>query len=304
MSSQAVIEARGLTKYYGDLVAVNGIDFTVQKGECFGVLGPNGAGKTTTVRMVQAVSPLSSGRLRVLGFDVTRDGPAVRAASGVCHQDNNLDPDFSVEQNLTTYARYFGITGRVARERAAELLKFMGLSERADSRIEQLSGGMKRRLMLARALVNNPELLILDEPSTGLDPQSRHQVWRRVRRLQDEGVTILLTTHYMDEAARLCNRLVIMDRGKILVEGSPAELIARHVGRSVVEVVGGKSVDLLAAETRWQSEVAGDRMLIYTEDGEAVYHQVMTEARPAECTLRPANLEDVFLKLTGHELRE
>jgi lipooligosaccharide transport system ATP-binding protein len=299
-----IIAAQALTKHYGDFTAVAGIDFEVQKGECFGVLGPNGAGKTTTVRMIQAVSPLTSGTLTVLGHDVTRHGPRIRARSGACHQDNNLDPDFSVLENLITYSRYFDITGRVARERADELLGFMGLAERAGSRIDELSGGMKRRLMLARALVNNPELLILDEPTTGLDPQARHQVWRRVRRLRDEGVTILLTTHYMEEAARLCDRLVIVENGKILVEGSPAELVAEHVGPTVVEVVGGTGVAQLIDDFGWDAEHAGDRMLIYGASGEAVYREVMDACKPDDCTLRMANLEDVFLRLTGHELVE
>jgi len=299
-----IIEAQALTKRYGTFTAVDGIDFVVHPGECFGVLGPNGAGKTTTVRMIQAVSPLTAGSLQVLGFDVTRDGPAVRAGSGACHQDNNLDPDFSVLENLVTYARYFDIPARDARARAAELLDFMGLADRADWRIEQLSGGMKRRLMLARALVNNPQLLILDEPTTGLDPQARHQVWRRIRRLRDEGVTILLTTHYMEEAARLCDRLVIVEHGKILVEGSPAELVARHIGRTVVEVVGGEGLEQLIDDFGWDAEPAGDRMLIYGAAGEKIYHEVMEAARPEECTLRMANLEDVFLRLTGHELTE
>ncbi len=303
-ASAPIIEAQALTKRYGDLVAVDGIDFEVHKGECFGVLGPNGAGKTTTVRMVQAVSPLTSGSLRVLGHDITHHGPQVRARSGACHQENNLDPDFSVRENLVVYARYFNITGPVATKRADELLRFMGLSERADSRIEELSGGMKRRLMLARALVNNPELLSLDEPTTGLDPQARHQVWRRVRRLRDEGVTILLTTHYMDEAARLCDRLIIIEHGKIVTEGSPADLVQRHVGRSVVEVVGGQGLDALVDDNDWDAEHAGDRLLIYGADGEWVYREVMKVAKPDECTLRMANLEDVFLRLTGHELRE
>ncbi len=303
-AQQPIIEAQALTKRYGNLTAVNAIDFTVHKGECFGVLGPNGAGKTTTVRMIQSVSPLTSGTLTVLGHNAAHHGPRIRARSGACHQENNLDPDFSVRENLVVYARYFNITGTVATKRAEELLRFMGLSERADSRIEELSGGMKRRLMLARALVNNPELLILDEPTTGLDPQARHQVWRRVRSLRDEGVTILLTTHYMDEAARLCDRLIIIEHGKIVAEGSPADLVQRHVGRSVVEVVGGQGLDTLVEENEWDAEHAGDRLLIYGADGEWVYREVMKVAKPDECTLRMANLEDVFLRLTGHELRE
>jgi len=303
-TSAPIIQAQALTKQYGTFTAVAGIDFQVQPGECFGILGPNGAGKTTTVRMVQSVSPLTSGSLQVLGHDAARHGPRIRARSGACHQDNNLDPDFSVLENLIVYARYFDIAGPVATKRAHELLRFMGLTERADSRIEELSGGMKRRLMLARALVNNPDLLILDEPTTGLDPQARHQVWRRVRRLRDEGVTILLTTHYMDEAARLCDRLIIVEHGKIVAQGSPADLVERHVGRSVVEVVGGVGLETLVDESGWDAEHAADRLLIYGTDGESVYREVMEVARPDECTLRMANLEDVFLRLTGHELRE
>jgi lipooligosaccharide transport system ATP-binding protein len=305
VSDANVIEAAGLGKRYGELVAVDGIDLAVRRGECFGVLGPNGAGKTTTVRMIHAVSPPTAGRLTVLGLDVVARGPEVRALIGVCHQEDNLDTDFSVAQNLSVFARYFGIPRAEARRRSAELLGFMGLSEKARASVEELSGGMKRRLMLARALINGPRLLILDEPTTGLDPQARHQVWRRVRLLREEGVTILLTTHYMEEAARLCDRLVIMDAGRILVEGSPADLVARHVGREVVEVGGAEDgIRDFAAERGWDAEPAGDRLLIYTADGDDVRRQVADRFHPADCTLRMANLEDVFLRLTGHELRD
>ena len=299
-----VIQAHGLTKRYGSLVAVDGIDFVVQRGECFGFLGPNGAGKTSTIRMIHAVSPPSEGSMSVLGRDVVRQGPDVRQRLGVAHQEDNLDPDFTVERNLLVFARYFGIPATDARERATELLKFMDLSDRADSQVEELSGGLKRRLMLARALVNGPEVLILDEPTTGLDPQSRHQMWRRVRRLRNEGVTVVLTTHYMEEAARLCDRLVIMDRGKILVEGAPQDLVHEHVGREVVEVSGVLDglMDFLS-DRGWSGERADDRVLIYTEEGETVRSAVIEQCHPHDCILRMANLEDVFLRLTGHELR-
>jgi lipooligosaccharide transport system ATP-binding protein len=300
-----VIRARSLTKRYPNLTAVDGIDFTVRQGECFGLLGPNGAGKTTTVRMVHAVTPLTGGTLTVLGLDVTGSGREVRGRIGVCHQEDNLDPDFTVERNLVIFARYFGLDAVVAGKRARELLRFMGLAERADDSVEELSGGLKRRLMLARALINAPSVLILDEPTTGLDPQARHQVWSRVRRLRDEGVTILLTTHYMEEADRLCDRLVIMEEGKILVEGTPAELVEEHVGRSVLEVEGAsEELAGLMAERGWEGERTGDRTLIYSAAGEEAYREVMERLDPTRCTLRMANLEDVFLRLTGHELRD
>jgi len=304
MSSAPVIEARGLRKLYGTLTAVDGIDLTVHRGECFGLLGPNGAGKTTTVRMLHAVSPPSAGSLRVLGLDVASQGAEVRALMGVCHQEDNLDPDFTVERNLIVFARYFGLPRAEARRRASELLDFMGLADKAASQVEALSGGMKRRLMLARALINAPRVLVLDEPTTGLDPQARHQMWRRLRLLREQGVTIVLTTHYMEEAARLCDRLVIMERGRILVEGSPAELVSRHVGREVVEVAATEGVAALAAEHGWDAEAAGDRLLIYGTKGEEVYRLVMERLQPPDCTLRMANLEDLFLRLTGHDLRD
>jgi lipooligosaccharide transport system ATP-binding protein len=304
MLDRPVIQAHGLTKRYGSLVAVDGIDFVVQRGECFGFLGPNGAGKTSTVRMIHAVSPPSGGSLSVLGRDVVTQGPEIRQRLGVAHQEDNLDPDFSVERNLLIFARYFGIPAAEARGRTDELLRFMDLHERRESQVEELSGGLKRRLMLARALVNGPQVLILDEPTTGLDPQSRHQMWRRVRRLRNEGVTVVLTTHYMEEAARLCDRLVIMDRGKILVEGAPQDLVHEHVGREVVEVSGaGPGLLELIAEQGWNGEEAEDRVLIYAEDGDLVRNAILERFQPHECALRMANLEDVFLRLTGHELR-
>jgi lipooligosaccharide transport system ATP-binding protein len=301
----AVIEARVLSKKYGDLTAVDGISFSIQAGECFGFLGPNGAGKTTTVKMIHCSSPVGGGELRVFGMDVQERPREIKARIGVCQQEDNLDPDFSVRKNLTVFARYFGIPVRPAEARARELLEFMGLWERRDSRIRDLSGGLKRRLAIARALINNPDLLILDEPTTGLDPQSRHQVWDRVRNLRRQGKTILLTTHYMDEAQTLCDRLVIMDRGRILVEGPPADLVRSGVGREVVEVWGYPPalVDH-ARESGWSFESDTDRLFIYTDHGEVVFTTIAGHYPSERCTVRTAGLEDLFLKLTGRELRE
>jgi len=300
-----VIEARGLTKNYGPLTAVDGVGFAIQAGECFGFLGPNGAGKTSTVKMIHCSSPVTSGDLRVFGMDARAQPRAIKARTGVCQQDDNLDPDFSVKKNLTVFARYFGISGTVAEGRAKELLEFMGLWERRDDRIRELSGGLKRRLAIARALVNQPDLLILDEPTTGLDPQSRHQVWDRARTLRRQGKTILLTTHYMDEAQALCDRLVIMDHGRILVEGPPAELVRSRVGREVVEVWGVTPALLgFVRERGWSFESDTDRLWIYTDSGEEVFG-ALARLQPLErCTVRMAGLEDLFLKLTGRELRE
>ena len=301
----AVIEARGLTKRYGSLTAVDGIEFAIRPGECFGFLGPNGAGKTSTVRMIYCTSPPTSGELRVFGMDVGREGRAIKARTGVCQQEDTLDPDFSVLRNLLIFARYFGIASDVAAARSRGLLEFMGLWERRDDRLRELSGGLKRRLSIARALVNDPDLLILDEPTTGLDPQSRHLVWDRVRSLRRQGKTILLTTHYMDEAQTLCDRLVIMDHGRILVEGPPAELIRSRVGREVVEVWGTPQglIDR-ARDSGWSYETDADRLFIYTDHGEAVLTAIAGHYATERCMVRAAGLEDLFLKLTGRELRE
>lgn len=302
---QPVIEARGLTKRYGSLVAVDRIDVTIGAGECFGFLGPNGAGKTSTVKMIHCSSPISGGSLRVFGRDVCEEPRAIKTRIGVCQQEDALDPDFSVRKNLTVFARYFGIPARVAVERSETLLHFMGLWDRREARIRELSGGLKRRLMIARALINEPDLLILDEPTTGLDPQSRHQVWDRVRDLRRRGKTILLTTHYMDEAQALCDRLVIMDHGTILVEGPPAELIRSRVGKEVVEVWGYPD-DLVqhARTSGWSFETDTDRLFIYTDSGEAVFRDIAGRFPSDRCTVRMAGLEDLFLRLTGRELRE
>ncbi len=302
-----VIEARGLVKKYGELTAVDGIDFAIRAGECFGFLGPNGAGKTSTVKMIHCFAPVTSGTLRVFGLDVGERPREIKMRAGVCQQEDNLDPDFSVVKNLTVFARYFGIPARDGAARARELLDFMGLWERRNDNIRQLSGGLKRRLVIARALINRPDLLILDEPTTGLDPQARRLVWERVRALKRRGTTILLTTHYMEEAAQLCDRLIIMDEGRIIAEGRPADLVATHVGSEVVEVYVSGSAEESAvarlADGPWRSERVGDVLYLYLRDGQA--SPVMFSALEAlDFTRRRATLEDVFLTLTGHALRD
>jgi lipooligosaccharide transport system ATP-binding protein len=306
-SDQPLIHARGLVKRFGDFTAVDGIDVDVQRGEAFGFLGPNGAGKSSTMRMVGCVSPPSGGVLRILGMDPRRDGPAIRARLGVCPQLDNLDLELTVTENLTTYARYFAIPRRVARERAAELLDFVQLTERAGSRVEPLSGGMKRRLTIARALVNEPELVLLDEPTTGLDPQARHLVWERLFRLKQQGVTLVLTTHYMDEAEQLCDRLVVMDGGRIAAEGSPRALIERYSTREVVELrFPAESQEAFADKLVGlgdRVEVLPDRILLYVSDGDGAVAEVHRRAlRPASVLVRRSSLEDVFLHLTGRTL--
>ncbi|MEV0716976.1 ABC transporter ATP-binding protein [Asanoa sp. NPDC050611] len=302
-----LIEATGLVKRFGGFTAVDGIDVSVRAGEAFGFLGPNGAGKSSTMRMIGCVSPVTAGRLRILGMDPARDGPAIRARLGVCPQTDNLDPELTVAENLTTYARFFGIPRKVARARAAELLEFVQLTERAGSKVEPLSGGMKRRLTIARALVNEPDLVLLDEPTTGLDPQARHLVWERLFRLKRQGVTLVLTTHYMDEAEQLCDRLVVMDGGRIVAEGSPRELIAEHSTREVVELrFAAESqeafVDKLAGIGE-RVEPLPDRVLLYVDDGDAAVATVHERAlEPASVLVRRSSLEDVFLHLTGRTL--
>ncbi|WDZ84743.1 ABC transporter ATP-binding protein [Micromonospora cathayae] len=306
-TGQALISARGLVKRFGDFTAVDGIDVEVRAGEAFGFLGPNGAGKSSTMRMVGCVSPPSGGELRILGMDPVRDGPAIRARLGVCPQLDNLDPELTVRENLTTYARYFGIPRRVARERAAELLDFVQLGERADSKVEPLSGGMKRRLTIARALVNEPDIVLLDEPTTGLDPQARHLVWERLFRLKQQGVTLVLTTHYMDEAEQLCDRLVVMDGGRIVAEGAPRALIERHSTREVVELrFAAESQEAFAGKLDGlgeRVEVLPDRILLYVADGDAAVGEVHARGlTPASVLVRRSSLEDVFLHLTGRTL--
>jgi lipooligosaccharide transport system ATP-binding protein len=302
---EPIIEARGLTKSFGGITAVDGISFQVGRGESFGLLGPNGAGKTSTVRMVYGFSPIGSGILRVFGLDVTSQWRTIRQSIGVCQQDNSLDPDLTVRENLEVFAGYFDIPRRRAREKTQELLEFVALDHRGKAKVEELSGGMMRRLVLARALINEPRLLILDEPTTGLDPQARHQVWQRLEELKARGLTILLTTHYMDEASRLCDRLLILDHGQILVEGRPQELIRRYVGKEVVEVAFPQErLRRFVRERRWEHEDLGNRLIIYSQDGEDLYRLISRDYCREGCHLRMASLEDVFLKLTGRGLRE
>ncbi|WP_416902905.1 ABC transporter ATP-binding protein [Micromonospora echinospora] len=307
MTAEVLIRARGLVKRFGDFTAVDGIDVDVHAGEAFGFLGPNGAGKSSTMRMVGCISPPSDGELRILGMDPVRDGPAIRARLGVCPQLDNLDPELTVRENLTTYARYFGIPRRVARDRAAELLDFVQLAERADSRVEPLSGGMKRRLTIARVLVNEPEIVLLDEPTTGLDPQARHLVWERLFRLKQQGVTLVLTTHYMDEAEQLCDRLVVMDGGRIAAEGAPRALIERYSTREVVELrFAAESQEAFAGkldDIGERVEVLPDRVLLYVAHGDDAVAEVHARGfTPASVLVRRSSLEDVFLHLTGRTL--
>ena len=300
-----VIEAEGLTKEFGELRAVDHISFRIRQGECFGFLGPNGAGKTTAIRMINCVSPVTSGKLEILGMDVSTREREIKALIGVCPQEDNLDPDFTAWHNLLTYARYFGIKKDLAMRRAKELLDFMALSEKKDVEITKLSGGMKRRLVIARALINDPKLLILDEPTTGLDPQARHLIWEKVRDLKRKGVTVLVTTHYMDEAQQLCDRLVIMEKGRILVEGRPLDLVNEHVGAGVVEVLEPEAgIEELIGANSWISEKAGDRIHLYTDDNRKVRDLILRESPSANVIIRDATLEDVFLKLTGRGLRD
>lgn len=300
-----IIEAENLKKAFGDVMAVDGISFRVSKGECFGILGPNGAGKTSTIRMIYGYSPISNGRLSVFGLDVSKGLRAIKARVGVCQQENNLDPDLTVLQNLEVFARYFDISPDQARKKANELLKFIALDHRKDAKVPELSGGMMRRLVLARALINDPDLLILDEPTTGLDPQSRHQVWERLEKLRKGGLTILMTTHYMDEASHLCDRLVIMDHGHILVEGEPFGLIREHAGQHVIEIVEpSEALRAHLQSTCMGYEDLGHRMIVYSQADEHLFHEISNEYCKEGCLLRMATLEDVFLRLTGRDLRE
>ena len=299
-----IITAHNLEKYFGTLAAVDGISFSVQKGEIFGFLGPNGAGKTTVMKMIHCVSKRTRGDLLVFGMDTDRDPRTIKQRLGVVPQENNPDPDFTVFQNLTIYARYFGIPRTEAEERAEELLEFMQLSEKRDAPIETLSGGMKRRLIIARALMNEPELLILDEPTIGLDPQARHLIWEKLRHLRSLGCTLLMTTHYLDEAERLCDRLVIMDSGKILVEGSPAELVKKYAGEEIVEAAASPEIIACLKEERVRFEVFGDIIQVQADDPQIVARILMERCRRERITVRRATLEDVFLKLTGRTLRE
>jgi len=304
-SSEVLIKAFGLTKRFNGLTAVDHIDFEVYKGECVGFLGPNGAGKTTTVRMIYCFLPVSDGELTVAGLNVSTEARAIKGMIGVSPQDDNLDPDFSVTKNLEVYARYFDIPRDRAKQRALELLKFFSLEEKKDASMYQLSGGMKRRLIMARALINEPRILLLDEPTTGLDPQGRHLVWDEIRSLRKQGVTIILTTHYMDEASALCDRILIVDNGKIIQTGAPQELIRQFAGEDVLEVEYDEAMvkqlkdELPSAEV----EVFGDQVRVFAKE-HGVFERVIKQFPNKTMTIRNANLEDVFLKLTGRKLRE
>jgi len=303
----AMVRARGLRKFYGDFEAVRGIDVEVTQGESFGFLGPNGAGKSSTMRMIAAVSPPSGGELSILGMDPQTQGPEIRSRIGVCPQEDTLDNELNVRDNLVVYGRYFGIPRREVSERADELLDFVQLTDKSKAKVEDLSGGMKRRLTIARTLVNKPDLLLLDEPTTGLDPQARHLLWDRLFRLKHQGVTIVLTTHYMDEAEQLCDRLVVMDGGQIVAEGSPLDLIRTHSTREVAELrFGVGEHEALAAKVEdlaERVEVLPDRLLLYTSDGEEALARVHERGlSPAAVLVRRSTLEDVFLRLTGRTL--
>src|SRR5262245_24518824 len=299
-SSGFAIEARDLLKNYDSLIAVNRVSISVLYGEAFGLLGPNGAGKSTIMRMIYCRTPLTSGFLHVVGHDVTRDPRSIKSSVGVVPQENNLDPDLNVRENLLVYARYFRIPRKVAESRADELIEFIGLSEKRDSRIEALSGGMKRRLMIARALINNPQILILDEPTTGLDPHVRLAIWDKLRELREQGLTILLSTHYMDEAEKLCDRLMIIDHGQILVAGSPRELIERHALHFALEARGCNGRPLRSSLPQIIAERRGSTHFYFAASAENL-SPLMREYEDCETYLRPSNLEDVFLRLTDRD---
>jgi lipooligosaccharide transport system ATP-binding protein len=311
MSADPLIRAEGLTKVYGrgGFTAVDGIDFEVRRGEAFGVLGANGAGKSSTMRMIACVSPVTAGSLRIFGRDSATDGPAIRARLGVVPQDDTIDSELTVRENLLVYGRYFGLSWKVLRERSERLLSFARLEDRAGAAVATLSGGMRRRLTIARALINEPEIVLLDEPTTGLDPQARHLLWERLFQLRQDGVTLLLTTHYMDEAEQLCDRLVVMHAGKIIAEGAPAELIARHTNREVLELrfapdEGRVMIDKCRGLAE-RAEELPHRLLLYTDDGEATLAAVNARGvRPRTALIRRSGLEDVFLTLTGRSLAD
>jgi lipooligosaccharide transport system ATP-binding protein len=307
---EVLVRARGLTKRFGGFTAVNGIDFDLFQGEAFGFLGPNGAGKSSTMRMLGCVSPPTLGELTILGGDPVRDGAAIRARLGVVPQEDTLDNELTVRDNLLVYGRYFGLSRKLIAERTDELLDFVQLTERANDQVDPLSGGMKRRLTIARSLINSPEILILDEPTTGLDPQARHVVWDRLFRLKRHGVTLVLTTHYMDEAEQLCDRLVVMDRGRIAAEGSPRELIDRYSTPEVLELrfdpaVHENAAEKLASVPAQRIEVLADRVLLYVADGDATLAAVRSLGlEPLTSLVRRSTLEDVFLRLTGRRLED
>jgi lipooligosaccharide transport system ATP-binding protein len=308
-TDEVLVHARALTKRFGDFTAVDAVEFDVRTGEAFGFLGPNGAGKTSTMRMIACSSPITDGELSVIGMDPRRQAAEIKSRLGVVPQIDNLDAELTVRENLLMYARYFDIAGEVARRRADELLDFVQLSERATDQVEPLSGGMKRRLTIARSLINDPELVILDEPTTGLDPQARHLVWERLYRLKQRGATLIITTHYMDEAEQLCDRLVVMDKAKIVAEGSPRSLIERYSTREVLEIrltdAVRSTLDGRLDGIADRVEELPDRLLLYVADGETALEAVHERQVPLESALvRRASLEDVFLRLTGRSLIE
>jgi lipooligosaccharide transport system ATP-binding protein len=307
--SEPVIRAVNIVKKYDDFVAVNGISFEVARGESFGLLGPNGAGKSTTMKMIAAVSTRTSGDLTVLGLDPNTDGPAIRSQLGVVPQEDNLDQELRVRENLITYGRFFGMSHAEVGKRADELLEFAQLSDRAKSKVEPLSGGMKRRLTIARSLMNDPQMLLLDEPTTGLDPQARHILWDRLFRLKENGTTLVLTTHYMDEAEQLSDRIVVIDKGEIMAEGSPDHLIRTYSTREVLEVRYGSdknaAVAKKIADVGERQEILPDRILIYSADGERDLAEITSRGHhPSTSLVRRSSLEDVFLRLTGRSLVE
>ncbi len=307
--SEPVIRAEDIVKKYGDFVAVDGISFEVQRGESFGLLGPNGAGKSTTMKMIAAVSTRTSGDLEVLGMDPNTDGPAIRSQLGVVPQEDNLDQELRVRENLITYGRFFGMSHAAVAKRADELLEFAQLTDRAKSKVEPLSGGMKRRLTIARSLMNDPQMLLLDEPTTGLDPQARHILWDRLFRLKEQGTTLVLTTHYMDEAEQLSDRIIVVDKGAIMAEGSPAQLIRQYSSKEVLEVRYGsdknKSVAKSIADIGERQEILPDRILIYSDNGERDLAVITKRGHhPTTSLVRRSSLEDVFLRLTGRTLVE
>lgn len=304
-----VVQARHLSKRYGELLAVDHIDFVIEKGECFGFLGPNGAGKTTTMRMISCMFAPTTGDLRIFGSDVTSDGKNIRRKLGVVPQEDNLDIELTTWENLLVYSRYFDIPKHTARERIGSLLEFFQLEDRSNDKVDKLSGGMKRRLLIARALVNEPDVLILDEPTTGLDPQARHLVWEKLKKLRSGGITLIITTHYMEEAEKLCDRLVVMDGGRIIEHGAPWELVEKHLTKEVLELsTNGLDVEELL-DSIGQAVVSHERLeetlLLFTQDGEELLHRLRSEKIPvSRALIRRSTLEDVFLKLTGRRLIE
>jgi lipooligosaccharide transport system ATP-binding protein len=308
--AEVLVRARGLIKRFGSFTAVDGIDFDLYRGEAFGFLGPNGAGKSSTMRMIGCVSPPSGGELRILGGDPVRDGSAIRARLGVVPQEDTLDVELTVRENLLVYGRYFGLPSKLIKERTDQLLEFVQLADRGKDKVDPLSGGMKRRLTIARSLINDPDILILDEPTTGLDPQARHVVWDRLFRLKQRGVTLILTTHYMDEAEQLCDRLVVMDHGKFAASGSPRELIERYCSPEVLELRFDPQIHDTAAEklkdfSAERTEVLADRILLYVRDGDAALAAVREKGfEPLTTLVRRGTLEDVFLLLTGRRLED